>query len=596
MYHKTVDIFDLIEDNGVQLRTRKTVSVERVCRLTMEKIAVEKPGLRKNHRVIRLVILAAVITSLLMGTTVFACVSFARYEDPLALLQDFFGNSTFEGGEGGQIVIEYPGDKEVAVTQPTVERIPVEETVAQEKVAPYIMEVNQAVSQEGSTLTVLAHQYDSAIGSGIIYYTLENPEGVSGYAVQPDKELWWPEGTPIRCSVWGKEYVIERESTGTKLAVALYYQLPLSFAETSISIGFSEKNRLLLEMNDGGGMESVASADGNILISPTGMKMCLDDMEFLGVIDTDGTYIPPRDGNRITYLSLVFYDGTEFVVVQDRDGKAVVNYSQASVISCFPTYITYTFNRIITVDSVEAVTVNDVRYPVNTPEEKGGAGKKAEGAVRIDGDLTFEEASTSKEEEAKGNDGGIDEGKLKHRILGARVVTNAEDIPSGGGFFDYCGEAVYTSKGEQLYYRYPEFIREDGSFVDGVRLLLVDVEITSMGAENWTVGTWPPGLYEDPYVFRIDGMYWLREKRAWNGERCREWAPDYFSDMYSEPEHPFAYRLHPGQTRQFTVGFLIGGYMDGTVIPVEALCIRVPYGYGANEAEQHGKEQLFPIG
>ena len=588
---RTADIFDSIEETSVQLRTQTNISADRILRLTLSKIPCDSPAPRRGLRGGRIFLFAAVVSALLLGTTVFAYVGFTKYENPVALLNVFFGNTSFVGNEGGEEVISYPNEKEVTVTYPTVERVPIDETVAQEYVAPYILDVNQSVSLNGYTLTVIAHQYDSAIGSGIIYYMLENPEGILDYKILQNHEIWWPNGSPVQFRMSNKEYMIDEETTQTALAVACYYMLPLSFENTRVSIGLDEIHSINLELNDGGGVHTGISADGNILVSPTGIKMCLDDMVFLGVIDTDGTYIPPRDDNRITYLSVVFKNEEEFIILQDREGTAIANYAQSFIRSYFPTYVSYTFNRMIDIENVKAVRVNDVCYTVTPPGDKETLKDQTDGAVCVGGAAYFEEISYSKEEEAKGKGGAIDEGKLKHRILGARLITNINDIPKKGGFFDYSSESVYTIKGNELLYRYPDLIQEDGSFPDGVRMLLVDVEITSEDAENWTVDTWPRGLYEDPYVFSIDGMYWLRENRAWNGERCRQWSPDYFSGKDEEREHPFAYRILPGQTRQFTVGFLIGGYPDGTVIPLEALSIRVPYGYdGCSE------EQLFQIG
>ena len=113
---RTADIFDSIEETSVQLRTQTNISADRILRLTLSKIPCDSPAPRRGLRGGRIFLFAAVVSALLLGTTVFAYVGFTKYENPVALLNVFFGNTSFVGNEGGEEVISYPNEKEVTVT------------------------------------------------------------------------------------------------------------------------------------------------------------------------------------------------------------------------------------------------------------------------------------------------------------------------------------------------------------------------------------------------------------------------------------------------------------------------------------------------
>ena len=184
-----------------------------------------------------------------------------------------------------------------------------------------------------------------------------------------------------------------------------------------------------------------------------------------------------------------------------------------------------------------------------------------------------------------------------HSLVGVQVITNAADIPEIGDFMDYSSVTTYDVAGEQIVWHYPEFIQQDGEFVDGVHMILLDVEITSENAENWTVYDLnengdPKGLYSDPYVFRIDGMYWLREKEALPGLNPRGWFPMFFSGYNTTDEHVFAYRILPGEKQSYTLGYLVGTKRNCDPWKLNEIWIRFPYGIPGSK---NHKESLIEL-
>ncbi len=306
-------------------------------------------------------LLVAVVISAMLATTAFAYVGFTQYENPMDMLKTFFGTSEYEVDEGGVRVEQY-FDKTYEVIEPTIEKVPVDTKVAEENVAPYLSAVGQSVSYGNYKFTIEAHQYDSATECGIIYYTLENPDGLKGYKLQFDGEVWWPQGELILMqNAWEKNYIVEEETTDTKLSVAAYYCGADEGEVIEVCFYGNEQNFLTLPLNDGGGMKYKEYGNESIVISPIALKLHLTDFDFLGKTLEDGTFLPAVDDVRLDYLAVRFQDGTEYVIAQD-DENAVIRNSYYVLIEDSDRDISYMFNRIIDVDTVDAVIINDREF------------------------------------------------------------------------------------------------------------------------------------------------------------------------------------------------------------------------------------------
>ena len=318
---------------------------------------------KQNHhygrRFTRMLVIAAVI-SVMLATTAFAYVGFTQYENPMEMLKTFFGAEKYTLEEGRTFTYQDAYGNEVEADLPDVEKVPLDEKVAEEDVAPYVSAVGQSLTFEDYTLTVEAHLYDSATDCGIVYYALENPNGVSGYEVFDDGVVWWPNGEMVQfLGASGENYVIEDETTDTKLSVAVYY---CGAKADSITLGFygNKTNRLSLSLDDGGGMDAIALADGDILVSPIGMKIDAGSMEFLRKVDTDGTLLAPMVDN-IKTLIIRYKDGTEYVIHANTEDQLTENYKYC--IQTDEVYMrTYSFNRLIDIDQVKSVIINDVEF------------------------------------------------------------------------------------------------------------------------------------------------------------------------------------------------------------------------------------------
>ena len=324
-------------------------------------VSSEKNVKNRFGRTTRFLLIAALISTL-MATTVLAYVGFIRYENPMELLKTFFGADAYSVEEGEIRTETYYG-KEYHYMEPAIEHVPVDEDAAQE-VAPYISAVGQSISYEDYTLTIEAHQYDSATDCGIIYYTVENQNGISGYKIQPWGELWWPDGELVNLegASW-MNYIIQEESSETKLAVAAYY----CGADTQSNIiglmFFRESgNTLKLQLNDGGGMKYKAYEDA-IAVSPIAIRIHLQDFKFLGYTFVEGKYLAPVDDANLEYLALRFEDGTEYVVKTNTETIIVDNTKYALINENTDAF--YVFNRLVDIENLKAIVINRNEYPVD---------------------------------------------------------------------------------------------------------------------------------------------------------------------------------------------------------------------------------------
>ena len=155
-------------------------------------------------------------------------------------------------------------------------------------------------------------------------------------------------------------------------------------------------------------------------------------------------------------------------------------------------------------------------------------------------------------------------GKLVCTFHGIRLSDDISELSNPEGFRS--DAAIFCVDNLS----YPEFIQEDGQFVPGVYLLLVNITVTSDGAVSNTrrdrdsMGN-PLGQFDDPYLFRSDDLVFVVDLAPELTSRgfIGTYAMAYFSDMNRRAEHPVVFRLEPGESIDVTVGFLVSDIQQG---------------------------------
>lgn len=367
MQMNTFDLFDTIEDSAVQLQPHGGVDMKKIEKMTLDKVKAKNTVPFKRRKPLGVYFLAAVLATFLLATTAFAYMGFTQYENPVQMLNTFFGSADLPSVEGMEVDMTYY-DKEYTVKWPTAQRVPLDEELAQEA-APPIAAVGQSITVGDQTVTIVAHQHDALLGAGTVYFTVENPEGVSGYETQHDGEVWWPLGELIRLNLCAhKNYIIPGETTDTKLSVACYYVGANWYKEDYIEAHFAGTDDVLkLPLNVFETTDSLTSKDGTVTLTSIGMELHLTDMDFLYRKLEDGSMRPPLDNCDIDYLAVRLADGSEYVVDQDKDGELIENaaYSCGTDDAELGAIHAYVFNRIIDLEQVEAVIINDTEYTLS---------------------------------------------------------------------------------------------------------------------------------------------------------------------------------------------------------------------------------------
>lgn len=302
---------------------------------------------RKHTKFARRAASVAAVVALCGVVTAAAAVGFLRYENPASMIRALFG----ENVSSGNGIVEYDEDGRLMTNIPAWERVPVDETLAQELIAPYIFAVGESAVCGDYTLNVEAFLFDAATQAGMIYYTVESSNGVSGYEVFPDGELWWPAEAPVFTRVQGssRAYLDTAMSSETKLYICAYFINTRAEKNVCVGIGSGEDrskvNDISLELPGDVGITGVELASGAIRLSPVSIQM---DLASLGV-----------DSDAIGSITLYYTDGSEYVVENEAD--FVSNHTYA-VSDQEGGTLTFTFNRIVDTDSLVSVEINGVMY------------------------------------------------------------------------------------------------------------------------------------------------------------------------------------------------------------------------------------------
>ena len=301
---------------------------------------------KKPFRLSRTIALAAVITTL-CAVAAIAASGFIRYENPGAMLRAFFGKNV-DSSEG---IVEYDEAGRLITNVPAWERLPLDESVAQELVAPYLFAAGGQAVYGHYTLTVEAGLYDPVVGAGLLYCRVAHPDGVSGYEVFPDGELWWPEDAPVftTTTAAGRTYLDTASTTDDTLWLCTYFITDDASLQVSIGNGQNrlDMSTVTVALPESGGLAGVTLAEGAVTLSPIGIRI---DETALGL---------PQDSD-IDRLILHYADGSDYTV---EDDEAFVSNRTYALIDHGTSV--YTFNRIVDTQAVISVTIDDVQYPVS---------------------------------------------------------------------------------------------------------------------------------------------------------------------------------------------------------------------------------------
>ncbi len=359
----TMDLFNTIKEDKIELTLIECVDKNRILQMTMERIGTgQKPS--KSGRPGRILLVAAVMVTLLLGTVVLASHFLGRYEKPMEMLGMAFGDEEFQSNQGSRVETSYY-ENVYDVVQPTVYQPPLDENVAQDLVSG-VQPINQSVTYpDGTTLTVISHLHDPTTHSGVFYCTLENPKGIIGYYTQSTGELSWYEADRIEAlyvpNTACRLYMLPGDTTATRLSLACYYIVPFTEEYSKIWVTqYKDKTvGISLDLKKFTPARQWQSQDGTVTVTPTGIALQVSKIKALGGLGS-------RDLADMDTLVIRFKDGTEYLVEENTDQSLTVNTKYWLNVPDKEThqYTTYgIFNRLVDVDQIQRIEING--EPIN---------------------------------------------------------------------------------------------------------------------------------------------------------------------------------------------------------------------------------------
>lgn len=151
-------------------------------------------------------------------------------------------------------------------------------------------------------------------------------------------------------------------------------------------------------------------------------------------------------------------------------------------------------------------------------------------------------------------------GRLLYSVANARIADTVLEmgVPTDCFSPELCGTG---ENGERVP---PPWILEDGTF-DGHQVILVDVTVTNDGAQVREEED-KFGNQTDPYTFSAGAFLFVYNDKVRPGSGYSNYdTVRYFSGMQEDPNYAYSFRLLPGETVTFTLGFVTGrpgGYFD----------------------------------
>ena len=147
----------------------------------------EKPVVRKKHPRLSAALVAAILVVALLGITAFAdssgFISAASHTiTESAWFQAVFGNSAIKGTEANDWQVPY---KEDVLKRPAMERVSVDEELADKLLGPQMVDIDKAVTIGGYTFTFQSFVMDEN-GLGVLTYTMENHDGLQALRIDED--------------------------------------------------------------------------------------------------------------------------------------------------------------------------------------------------------------------------------------------------------------------------------------------------------------------------------------------------------------------------------------------------------------------------
>ena len=359
MEKRISDLVSVLEPADIEMKNSNIVSADRIKEMTMKKIK-QQPKARRVTKIGRIGLVAAIL-AMALGIGVGAVGAFVNYDKDSgeSMLESFFGAKDTMSGER---VVEYEAlkydgimYKKLITNLPAWQRTPISADLV-EKLSPHIGAVNESVSYDGYTLTVEACLYDANVGGGLLYYSVENPDGLEGFKVgELNGEITWPLESEwfVVLEQHGRSYIDAERSTETKIYVCTHFAYVEDWGDFVVRIGTGDERTerhsagLNIQLYDTG-MPALSFADEAVKLSHIGIWV---DKPALGL----------PYSNDIDRIILRFSDGSEYVAELDDGYDYISNLAYALDRGSYGG-ASYLFNSVVDIENVVEVQIEDMVF------------------------------------------------------------------------------------------------------------------------------------------------------------------------------------------------------------------------------------------
>lgn len=334
----------------------------------------EPPSARKRKFRVRAALAAAIAAVALLGITAVAdstgfISNVTRTISESEWFQAVFGNNAIKGAEANEWQVPY---KEEVITRPAMERVSVNEELAEKLVGAQIVDINKEVSIEGYKFAFQSFVMDEN-GLGVLTYTMEDHGGfrallidedyntfvfnsVDG-AVSPavtfdltkgDVDLTQPVTSGEGFAMLSERSFLAEGSSDTKKQVIAYFgsfKEPSDFETLQIICSSSSGEKIDVKVSLGELVPATVftSEDGStVQISP------------LGIMVSSPIFVE-HHGEYLANLELVIHyeDGSEYVVVSDQQ---FIDNTTVGLITAEDDD-KYGFSRLVEPENIVSVTL-----------------------------------------------------------------------------------------------------------------------------------------------------------------------------------------------------------------------------------------------
>lgn len=158
-------------------------------------------------------------------------------------------------------------------------------------------------------------------------------------------------------------------------------------------------------------------------------------------------------------------------------------------------------------------------------------------------------------------------GKMELTLQKAWVVDNIDDTPgTGESFYADASFYVRTEDGKVTGVRYPDFILEDGTYVGGGQLVLLEISVHNIDAISEIARV---DEYSSPYLFRADSLVQF----TYEGFENHSY---FFKEAGECEDHPMLFCVDPGEEQTITIGYLLSGSEDGAKRELSLCKVQIP--------------------